>query len=84
MYNYIKSSIDTEFEMLDSTSKGYFKKLVDESGNTLYLQIKQVSLGWYWVLEDIENNVIADSGSLMWETPQETLDDFNDWVEFNQ
>ena len=84
MYRYIKSSSDVSFASLKELPEGYRKEIIDESGNALELQITEWSNGWDWLLKDSEDIMIADSDGHTFTTPQEALDDFNDWVEFNK
>lgn len=84
MYKYIKASKQLDLKDLTNSGNDYSTTVVDESGNPLKLEITEWSNGWDWHLKDSENYMIADSEGLTWDTPQDALDDFNDWVESNQ
>lgn len=62
----------------------YAKGLTDEMGAQLRLTVTDTPNGFEWLLMDTRNNwSVADSDFNYFETPQEALDDFEDWCNFN-
>lgn len=84
MYKYIKASKQLDLKDLNKSGDDYSTTLEDEAGDLLKLEITEWSNGWDWLLKDSKNYMIAYSEGLTWDTPQDALDDFNDWVDSNR